>query len=112
VLPGAYETFGLAALEAAACGAAVVTASCSPVAELLGACVETFTAGDPDELLRAITRARARTPDLRAAGELVSAHGWHAALRAELADVRWLAAQRASSAAPGAARRLRAAASG
>jgi alpha-1,6-mannosyltransferase len=111
VLPGAYETFGLAALEAAACGAAVVTASCSPVAALLDACVETFTAGDPDALLRAITRARARTPDLRAAGALVSEHGWPAALQAELADVRWLAAQRAS-AAPAAARRLRAAGSG
>ncbi|MGO9754257.1 MAG: glycosyltransferase [Solirubrobacteraceae bacterium] len=111
VLPGAYETFGLAALEAGACGATVVTASCSPVAALLDACVETFTAGDPDALLHAITRARARTPDLRAAHALVSEHGWHAALQAELADVRRLAEQR-STAAQAAARRLREASSG
>ncbi len=87
VLPGAYETFGLVALEAAACGAAVVTASVTPAARLLDACVETFAAGDSGELLDAITRARARMPDVRAAGELARQHSWHAALAAELADV-------------------------
>jgi alpha-1,6-mannosyltransferase len=111
VLPGAHETFGLAALEAAACGAAVVTASCSPVAVVLDASVETFAAGDPDQLLRAITRARAHTPDLRAARALVSKHSWHAALEAELADVRRLLEQR-RAVAQGAAPRLREAGSG
>ncbi len=95
VLPGAHETFGLVALEAAACGAAVVTASATPSAALLDACVERFSAGDPGELLSAITRARARTPDLRAAGELARMHSWHAALQLELADVRRLVRERA-----------------
>ncbi len=104
VLPGAYETFGLAALEAAACGAAVVTASTTPAAELLGGCVDTFTAGDPLDLLSAISRARARTPDQQDAMCLALAHGWPAALRAELADIRRLVAQRAAAGRPGTSR--------
>ena len=74
VLPGAYETFGLAALEAAACGAPVVTAQCTPSAALLDGFVQTFLAGDPTELLYAIERARCNSPDPRAAAELARAH--------------------------------------
>jgi alpha-1,6-mannosyltransferase len=87
VLPGAHETFGLAALEAAACGASVVTADSTPSASLLGGGVETFRAGDAADLLRAIERARIRDPDPAAAAALADAHGWDAVLSAELADL-------------------------
>ncbi|MGA2925887.1 MAG: glycosyltransferase [Solirubrobacteraceae bacterium] len=91
VLPGAYETFGLVALEAAACGAPVVTAHCTPSAALLDGFVQTFRAGDPTDLLRAIERARRATPDPHAAARLSRAHAWDAALAAELADLERLA---------------------
>ena len=69
VLPGAHETFGLAALEAAACGASVVTADSTPVgAQLLDGFVETFAPATPPDLLRAIERARRRRPDPRSCG--------------------------------------------
>jgi alpha-1,6-mannosyltransferase len=87
VLPGAHETFGLAALEAAACGAPVVTAEVTPSATLLDGFVETFPAGDAHGLAQAIARARTRRPDPRAATELARRHGWDAALHAELDDL-------------------------
>jgi alpha-1,6-mannosyltransferase len=87
VLPGAHETFGLAALEAAACGASVVTAASTPSATLLDGLVETFNAGDATDLLCAIERARRRERDLRMAAALVERHSWDAALAAELADL-------------------------
>ena len=90
VLPGAHETFGLAALEAAACGAPVVTAGATPSAALLGGVVDTFRAGDCDDLLHAIERARTRAPDLPAATTLAAHHSWEAALSAELDDLRRL----------------------
>ena len=90
VLPGAHETFGLAALEAAACGAAVVTADCTPSASLLGGLVDTFRPEDATDLLRAIELARARPPDPSAARQLAARHGWDAALSAELADLKRL----------------------
>jgi alpha-1,6-mannosyltransferase len=90
VLPGAYETFGLAALEAAACGAPVVTATTTPSAHLLGEFAETFTAGDASDLLRAIEVARRRRPDLLAAEALVARHDWDTLLTRELEDLRKL----------------------
>jgi alpha-1,6-mannosyltransferase len=87
VLPGAHETFGLAALEAAACGAPVITASSTPSAALLDGFVDTFRAGDAADLLRAIERGRARRPGLDRARTLANRHGWDAALAAELADL-------------------------
>jgi alpha-1,6-mannosyltransferase len=90
VLPGPHETFGLAALEAAACGAPVVTADRTPSAELLPGFVETFRAGDPADLLAAIERARVRQIDLPAAAELSARHHWDAALSAELEDIKRL----------------------
>jgi alpha-1,6-mannosyltransferase len=90
VLPGAHETFGLAALEAAACGASVVTAECTPSAALLDGFVETFKPNDHADLARAIDRARAHRPDPRAAAELAARHGWDAALTAELRDLQRL----------------------
>ena len=90
VLPGPHETFGLVALEAAACGAPVVTAARTPAASLLAGSVETFTAGDPADLARAIGRARRRTPDLADVVMLAARHSWEAAIAAELADLRAL----------------------
>jgi alpha-1,6-mannosyltransferase len=90
VLPGAHETFGLVALEAAACGASVVTAASTPSASLLDGCVETFRAGDATDLLRAIELARGRSPDPATAEELVSKHSWDEALAAELEDIEQL----------------------
>jgi alpha-1,6-mannosyltransferase len=94
VLPGAHETFGLVALEAAACGTAVVTADTTPSAALLDGFVETFRGGDPADLLSAIERARARTPDPAAASALAARHSWETALSAELADLEALVAGR------------------
>jgi alpha-1,6-mannosyltransferase len=87
VLPGAHETFGLAALEAAACGAAVVTASVTPSAALIAGAVDTFRAGDSADLLRAIERSRRRAPDPAAAAALALRHGWDRIFRAELDDL-------------------------
>lgn len=87
VLPGAHETFGLAALEAAACGTPVVTASTTPAAALLDGFVDTFASGDAADLARAIARARRRVPTAAAALELGVHYGWDAALSAELDDL-------------------------
>jgi alpha-1,6-mannosyltransferase len=92
VQPGPHETFGLVSFEAAACGASVVTASCTPSAELIRGSVETFEAGDAADLLRAIERARRRNPGRHAAARLVEQHGWDAALSQELADLEALVA--------------------
>ena len=87
VLPGAHETFGLAALEAAACATLVVTAAPTPSASLLGGAVETFRAQDSADLLRAIERARHRTPDPAAAARLVADHAWERTFAQELSDL-------------------------
>jgi alpha-1,6-mannosyltransferase len=94
VLPGAHETFGLVALEAAACGTPVVTAECTPSAALIGGLVQTFRAGNPADLLRAIERARVQARDLTAAARLAERNSWDAALSAELADLERLAGRR------------------
>ncbi len=93
VLPGAHETFGLAALEAAACGAPVVTADCTPSSSLIDGFVETFHAGNPIDLLRAIERARLLEPPACAAAALAQRHSWDAALTAELEDLERLASE-------------------
>jgi alpha-1,6-mannosyltransferase len=87
VLPGAHETFGLAALEAAACATPVVTAEPTPSACLLGGAVDTFRAGDTDDLLRAIERARRRVPDLAGAARLAARHTWENTFAQELSDL-------------------------
>jgi alpha-1,6-mannosyltransferase len=90
VVPGPHETFGLVALEAACSGAVVVVCETAPSADVVragGGTVETFAPGDPDALAAAISRARARTPDLRAAAGLAVRHAWHRVLRDEVADL-------------------------
>jgi alpha-1,6-mannosyltransferase len=86
-LPGAHETFGLAALEAAASGATVVAAASTPAARLIGDCVETFAPGDVSALGAAIERARRRSRDPAAAADLGRRYGWDVALAAELTDL-------------------------
>ncbi len=94
VLPGAHETFGLAALEAAACATPVVTAETTPSAFLLGGHVDTFRAGDATDLLYAIERARRRLPDLPAATRLAARHAWERTFADELADLERLLGRR------------------
>jgi alpha-1,6-mannosyltransferase len=93
-LPGPHETFGLVALEAAACGTPVATATSTPSADLIGAFAHTFQAGDATDLLRAIEQARAQSDDPALAAKLASDHGWDAALSAELADLERLVGRR------------------
>jgi alpha-1,6-mannosyltransferase len=91
VMPGAHETFGLAAFEAAACGACVVTCSTAPSAALMRGLARTYEPGDIDGLLAAIEGARAATPDTAAAFALAERSTWSAAFAGELAQLESLA---------------------
>lgn len=50
VMPSLYEGFGLPALEAMACGAAVVVSDAASLPEIVGDAALTFQAGNPDSL--------------------------------------------------------------
>ena len=91
VMPGAYETFGLVAFEAAASGASTVACASAPSARLLGPLAHTFEPGDVAGLAAAIERARAAEPDHVAAALLAAEHTWARAFAAELADLETLA---------------------
>ncbi len=91
VVPGEAETYGLVALEAAACGTPVVCCDTAPVVEALGELAETFTPGDIPALAAAIDRARARSIDPLAAARLVAGYSWERVLQAELRDLDALA---------------------
>ncbi|MBA2516407.1 MAG: glycosyltransferase [Solirubrobacterales bacterium] len=91
VMPGANETFGLVAFEAAASGASTVACATAPSAALLGPLAHTFAPDDPGGLLAAIEVARASRPDHEAAAHFADRHTWQAAFRAELADLEGLA---------------------
>ncbi len=97
VLPGARETFGLAALEAAACATPVVTAEPTPSAALLDGRVDTFRPGDSTDLLRAIERARRRIPDAPGAARLAARHTWEQIFTEELSDLERLLGRRATT---------------
>ena len=92
VMPGAFETFGLVALEAAASGARVVACRSAPSAGVVGALAETFAPGDADGLLAAIERARSTEPDAAGAAVLAERHTWARAFEAELRDLERLLA--------------------
>jgi alpha-1,6-mannosyltransferase len=91
VMPGHLETFGLVALEAAACGASVVACETAPSAAALGTRCHTFPAQDAPLLLKAIDWARTDVPDRAEALTLARDHSWTAAFSAELDDLRELA---------------------
>jgi glycosyltransferase involved in cell wall biosynthesis len=87
VMPGAFETFGLVALEAAASGAAVVACETAPSAAAAAGLVDTFRAHDAEDLSRAIAAARARIPDPAQAERLASGFSWEHAFERELEDL-------------------------
>ena len=83
VTPGAHETFGLAAFEAAATGTPVVTCSTAPSAALMSTLVHTYEPGNIDGLLAAIESARAARPAAAAGDALGRRCSWGAAFAAE-----------------------------
>ena len=94
VMPGAFETFGLVALEAAACGARVVACRNAPSAALAPELVDTFSPGDVAGLARAVARARAAPRNLVAAERLTERSTWERAFEAEIADLERLVGAR------------------
>jgi alpha-1,6-mannosyltransferase len=88
LMPGEHETFGLVALEAAACGTPVAACSTAPALHAIGALGHGFVPGDPDDLDRAIAAARAAEPDVQEAAMIGWRHGWQRAFRAETAALR------------------------
>jgi alpha-1,6-mannosyltransferase len=92
VMPGEHETFGLVALEAAACGAPVAACATAPALHAIGRLGHQFVPGDPEDLDRAIADARAAAPDHDAAAALAWRHRWDRVFREELAALQELAA--------------------
>jgi alpha-1,6-mannosyltransferase len=90
VLPGEHETFGLAALEAAACGARVVCCTTAPSRRALGGLAHPFRPGDIAGLAQAISSARAAPRDPAAAAAVARRHAWPALFEAEVATLRRL----------------------
>lgn len=91
VLPGEQEAYGLVALEAACCGARVVTCATAPVARAIGDRVaDSFLPGDVDGLVGAIAAARAAPRPRRGAQELAARHRWAGVFTAELEGLRSL----------------------
>lgn len=103
VLPGRWETFGLAAYEAAASGGSVVCCESAGALATIDGLAQTFPQdphGGPgsagarqraQQLVAAIERARQATPDLQRAASLAAASSWEVAFRAELTHLRALA---------------------
>ena len=75
-LPSWFETPGLAALEGALAGAAVVVTPFGSAAEYFGAMVDYARPGRPTELARALTNAWKRGPDPRLAGHVAARFLW------------------------------------
>lgn len=111
VLPGRWETFGLAAYEAAASGGSVACCETAGSLATIDGLAQTFPEGPHGgpgspgaeerarNVLEAIERARLATPDLQRAATLAAASSWEHALRAELTHLRALAAEPATGAA-------------
>jgi alpha-1,6-mannosyltransferase len=94
VMPGAHETFGLVALEAAASGGRVACCSSAPSTRLLGPMVRTFAPADPVGMARAIERARGLGVSSAVAAALADRHAWPQVFESELGDVSQLVAAR------------------
>jgi glycosyltransferase involved in cell wall biosynthesis len=56
VYPSFYESFGLALLEAMACGCPVIAANASAIPEVTGGATMLFEPHNPDELAQAILK--------------------------------------------------------
>ena len=95
VMPGAHETFGLTAFEAAATGTPVVTCSTAPSAALMRALAHTYEPNDIDGLLGAIEVARAAAPAPAAGESLGRRCSWGAAFAAETLSLQRLVHGRA-----------------
>ena len=76
VMPGEHETFGLVALEAAACGTPVAACWTAPAVHAIGGLGHGFVPGDADDLDRAIANARAAAQDPREAALIAWRHRW------------------------------------
>lgn len=108
VLPGRWETFGLAAYEAAASGGSVACCETAGALATIDGLAQTFPEGPHGgpgspgaeqrarNVLDAIERARVATPDLQRAATLAASSSWEHALRAELTHLRALAAEPAA----------------
>jgi glycosyltransferase involved in cell wall biosynthesis len=89
-MPGEHETFGLVALEAAACGTPVAACATAPALQAIGPLGHRFVPGDIDDLGRAIEDARAAVPSAEAGAALAWRHGWDRVFTAELAALQEL----------------------
>jgi glycosyltransferase involved in cell wall biosynthesis len=87
VMPGPYETFGLVALEAAACGARVVACATAPSARAVAEVAHTFAPGDVRGLAAAIETARGAPRDPDAARRIADRHTWQRAFESEARDL-------------------------
>ena len=87
VVPGAHETFGLVALEAAASGAVVPTSDAVPSARLAPDLIHTFPAHDAGALAHAIGEVAATRVDVGAAEALGRRFTWERAIGAEHAAI-------------------------
>jgi alpha-1,6-mannosyltransferase len=88
VMPGEHETFGLVALEAAACGTPVAACWTAPAVHAIGRLGHGFAPGDADDLGRAIAAARAAGPDPQEAASIGWRHRWDRVFRDETAALR------------------------
>jgi alpha-1,6-mannosyltransferase len=84
VMPGEHETFGLVALEAAACATPVAACWTAPAVHAIGSLGHGFVPGDAEDLDRAIAAAR----DPREAAMIAWRHRWDRVFRAETASLR------------------------
>jgi alpha-1,6-mannosyltransferase len=91
VMPGEHETFGLVALEAAACGTPVAACSTAPALHAIGTLGHGFVPADPGDLDRAIAGAYAADRDAQEAAMVAWRHRWDRVFRAETASLRDLA---------------------
>jgi alpha-1,6-mannosyltransferase len=88
VMPGEHETFGLVALEAAACGTPVAACSTAPALHAIGALGHGFVPADADDLDRAIDEAYMSLPEPQEAAMIGWRHRWERVFAAELESLR------------------------
>jgi glycosyltransferase involved in cell wall biosynthesis len=87
-MPGEHETFGLVALEAAACGTPVAACSTAPALHAIGSLGRGFVPADPDDLDRAIGEAYNSPHDPQEAAMIAWRHRWDRVFKAETASLR------------------------